>query len=185
MANEYETLKEVILTGESEGLVRLKENKIEYIAQQKSYKITDPEEHVRVTFYLELIKKYQYPKERIDLEVLVPRRKPEDKADIVVYEDDDKKKPYLVVECKKDGVSTAEIIQAEEQAIGNANSLRAKYSILVAGSVRIARDIGGFPQQEREKNIIADIPIRYGKVVKYLYKKGGPKDKDDPNKELK
>src|SRR3972149_10422386 len=130
MANEYETLKEVILTGESEGLVRLKENKIEYIAQQKSYKITDPEEHVRVTFYLELIKKYQYTKERIDLEVLVPRRKPEDKADIVVYEDDDKKKPYLVVECKKDGVSPPEISQADEQAIGNANSLRAKYSIL-------------------------------------------------------
>ena len=185
MSNEYETLKEVIVTGENEGLIRLKENKIEYIAQQKSYKFTDPEEPIRAAFYLELIKKYQYPKERIDLEVLVPRRKPEDKADIVVYEDDDKKKPYLVVECKKDGISPAEINQADEQAIGNANSLRAKYSILVAGSIRIARDIGGFPQQEREKNIIADIPVRYGKVVKYLYKKGGPKDKDDPNKELK
>ncbi|MGH7799193.1 MAG: type I restriction enzyme HsdR N-terminal domain-containing protein [Thermodesulfobacteriota bacterium] len=140
MANEYETLKEIIVTGESEGLIRLKENKIEYIAQQKSYKITDPEEPVRVTFYLELIKKYQYPKERIDLEVLVPRRKPEDKADIVVYEDDDKKKPYLVVECKKDGISPLEISQADEQGIGNANSLRAKYSILVAGNIRIARD---------------------------------------------
>ena len=185
MSNEYETLKEAIVTGESEGLIRLKENKIEYIAQQKSYKFTDPEEPVRVTFYLELIKKYQYPKERIDLEVLVPRRKPEDKADIVVYEDDDKKKPYLVVECKKDGISPAEISQADEQAIGNANSLRAKYSILVAGSVRIARDIVGFLQQEREKNVIADIPVRYGKVVKYLYKKGGPKDKDDPSRELK
>lgn len=75
MPNEYETIKEVIVTGESEGLIRLKENKIDYITQRKSYKLTDPEEHVRVTFYLELIKKYQYPKERIDLEVLVPRRK--------------------------------------------------------------------------------------------------------------
>lgn len=188
MANEYEIpkeLKELIAIGEKEGFFRVRENKIEYIAQQKSYKLSDPEEHVRAAFYLELIKRYQYSKEQIDLEVLVPRRKPEDKADIVIYEDDNKKKPYLVVECKKDGILPAEINQADEQAIGNANSLRAKYSILVAGNVRVARDIAGYPQQEREKNIIADIPIRYGKVVKYAYKKGGPKDRDDPSKELK
>ena len=141
---------------------------------KKSYNITDPEEQVRVSFYYELIKKYQYPKERIDLEVIVPRREPTDKADIVVYEDDEKKKPYIVVECKKDGISQAEIKQAIEQAFGNANSLRSKYTILVAGNVRIAFDIANFPSEEREKNIIADIPVRYGKVIKFKYKKGDP-----------
>jgi type I restriction enzyme M protein len=90
----------------------------------------------------------------------------------VVYEDDEKKKPYIVVECKKDGISQAEMKQAIEQAFGNANSLRSKYTILVAGNVRIAFDIANFPPEEREKNIIADIPVRYGKVIKFKYKKG-------------
>ena len=182
---EYQPTEDVLKTGEEQGFFQVSEGRVKYLYIGKSYKITHPEEHVRATFYLELIKKYQYSKERIDLEVPVPRRKPEDKADIVVYEDENKKKPYIVVECKKDGISPAEISQADEQAIGNANSLRAKYSILVAGNVRIARDIAGYPPREREKNIIADIPIRYGKVVKYAYKKGGTKDKDDPSKELK
>jgi type I restriction enzyme M protein len=177
MVAEYKELKESIVAelielGEKEGLLKISGKKIEYLAVKKSYNITDPEEQVRVSFYYELTKKYQYPKERIDLEVLVPRREPTDKADIVVYEDDEKKKPYIVVECKKDGISQAEIKQAIEQAFGNANSLRSKYTILVAGNVKIAFDITNFSPKEREKNIIADIPVRYGKVIKFKYRKG-------------
>jgi len=187
MANEHEIpnkIEEIIEIGEKEGFLRIKGNKVEYIAQGKSYKITDPEEWVRVAFYLELVKKYQYPKERIDLEVSVKGEK-RPAADIVVYEDDEKKRPYIVAECKKDGISQAEIKQAIEEGIPNAHYLKSKYAIVVAGNVRIAFDIANFPPQEREKNIIADIPVRYGKVVKYVYEKGGPKDKDDPSKELK
>jgi len=164
--------EELIEIGEKEGLFKVSGKKIEYLTVKKSYNFTDPEEQVRGIFYYELVKKYQYPKERIDLEVIVPRREPTDKADIVVYEDDEKKKPYIVVECKKDGISQAEIKQAIEQAFGNANSLRSKYTILVAGNVRIAFDIANFPPEEREKNIIADIPVRYGKLIKFKYKKG-------------
>jgi type I restriction enzyme M protein len=179
MVAEYKDLKEsvvgeVIEIGEKDGLFKVSGKKIEYLTVKKSYNFTDPEEQVRVSFYYELIKKYQYPKELIDLEVIVPRREPTDKADIVVYEDDERKKPYIVVECKKDGISQAEIKQAIEQAFGNANSLRSKYTILVAGNVRIAFDVANFPPEEREKNIIADIPIRYGKVIKFKYKKGDP-----------
>ena len=179
MVAEYKELKESIVAelieiGEKEGLFKISGKKIEYLAVKKTYNISDPEEQVRVSFYYELIKKYQYPKERIDLEVIVPRREPTDKADIVVYEDDEKKKPYIVVECKKDGISQAEIKQAIEQAFGNANSLRSKYTVLVAGNVRIAFDVPNFSPKEREKNIIADIPIRYGKVIKFKYKKGDP-----------
>lgn len=184
MTIEYIIPKEIIETGEKEGLFRIKENKIEYLYLKKSYKISDPEEHVRAAFYLELIQKYQYPKERIDLEVSVKGEK-RPAADVVVYEDDEKKKPYIVVECKKDGISQAEIKQAIEEGIPNAHYLKSKYAIIVAGNVRVAFDIGNFPPQEREKNIIADIPVRYGKVVKYVYKKGGPTDKNDPTKELK
>ena len=106
MVAEYKDLKEsvvgeIIEIGEKDGLFKVSGKKVEYLTVKKSYNIADPEEQVRVSFYYELIKKYQYPKERIDLEVIVPRREPTDKADIVVYEDDEKKKPYIVVECKK------------------------------------------------------------------------------------
>lgn len=151
-------------------------NRISYKTREgiKSYPLNKPEEQVRAEFYSELIYKYKYEPKRIGLEVEVPRRKPTDWADIVVYEDDDGKKPYIVVECKRDGISEAEIKQAIEQVFGNANSLRSKYAIVVAGSVRIAFDIANYPPSERENNIISDIPIRYGKVPKYTFKKGAP-----------
>jgi len=163
---------EEFYNAQERGLIAFHENKIEYCTIKKRYKATNPEEAVRLAFYLELIDRYKYPKERIDLEVEVPGRTPNIQADIVVFEDDPKKKPYIVVECKRDGISPAELDQAEKQAIGNANALRSKYCILVAGTIKIARDVAGFPQEEREKNIIADIPIRYGKVIKYRYRKG-------------
>lgn len=126
-----------------------------------------PEEKVRASYFAELILDYGYPNKRIDIEVIVPRRKPEDRADIVVYEDDELKKPYLVVECKKDGITDAEFKQAIEQAFGNANSLRAKFASVIAGITKTTFDIAGFKPSEREKNVISDIPIKYGKTPKY------------------
>ena len=73
-------------------------------------------------------------KEKIDIEVKVERRIPDDRADIVVYEDEELKTPYLVVETKRDGITDSEFTQAIEQAFGNANSKRAKYAIVVAGN---------------------------------------------------
>lgn len=37
----------------------------------------------------------------IKIEVTVPDRLPTDRADIVVFRDDEYKRPYAVVECKK------------------------------------------------------------------------------------
>ena len=172
--NESEYLKKAIEDKYIE--IDAIKNRISYKTREgiKSYPFSKPEEKVRAEFYSELIYKYKYEPKRIGLEVEVPRRKPSDWADIVVYEDDNGKKPYIVVECKRDGISEAEIKQAIEQVFGNANSLRAKYAIMVAGSVRIAFDVANYPPNEREKNIVSDIPIRYGKVPKYTYKKGAP-----------
>jgi type I restriction enzyme M protein len=164
--------KEYITAGEQKGFILQESGKVKYQATGKSYNFSDPEEKVRASFYVELIQKYKYLEKRLDTEVVVPRRTPSDSADIVVYEDDEQKKPYIVVECKKDGISQSEINQSIEQAFGNANSLRAKYAIVVAGNVRIAFDVAGFNPRERDKNIISDIPIRYGKITKYKYKKG-------------
>jgi type I restriction enzyme M protein len=137
----------------------------------------NPEETIRAAYFAELVLDYLYPKTRIDIEVTVPRRTPEDRADIVVY--DDKDTEFLVVECKKDGITDAEFKQAIEQAFGNANSMRAKYAAVVAGNTRTAFDLAGFKPSEREKNVIADIPTKYGKAPKYKFIKG------DPEKDLK
>lgn len=147
---------------------------IYHCSRDYSTSFKNPEEKVRAAYFSELVLDYQYPKERINFEVIVPRRTPEDRADIVVYEDDELKKPYLVVECKKDGISDAEFKQAIEQVFGNANSLRAKYAIVVAGTTRTAFDVAGFKPSEREKNVISDIPKKYGKAPRYRFIKGDP-----------
>ena len=85
---------------------------IHYIAPDKKYRFSDPEEKVRAGYYVELIERYQYPETRISLEVKVPKRTPSDFADLVIFQDDDKQIPYIVIECKKDGISEAEFDQA-------------------------------------------------------------------------
>ncbi len=138
----------------------------------KSYRLTDPEELVRASFFTQLILDYKYPIEKVALEVTVPRRTPNDWADIVIYEDEDMKKPYLVVECKKDGVTETEFDQAIEQVFGNANSIKSKLAIVVAGNRKRAFDVSNYASMERIKNIIADIPERYGKIPVFKYIKG-------------
>ncbi|MFQ6065863.1 MAG: type I restriction enzyme HsdR N-terminal domain-containing protein [bacterium] len=160
---------------EEGGYLKIRGNQVTYLASKITRNITKPEEKVRAEYYLELIKK-GYPDTRIQPNWKVPGRRPDVFADLVVFEDDEKKKPYLVVECKPDGISQAEINQAIEQVFGYANSLRAKYAIVVAGTVRIAFDVAGFEPSERQRNIIADIPKRYGKVVKYRFRKGDPEN---------
>lgn len=172
---------EKIGEGINEGLLVLSpdKSKITYnCAITYTDNFRDPEEKVRAVLFVQLIKDYEYQKSRIKLEVEVPRRIPSDRADIVIYEDDELKIPFVVIECKKDGISEAEYKQAIEQAFGNANSLRAKYAAVVAGTTRTVFDVAGFKPGEREKNVIADIPKRYGKVPKYRFIKG------EPDKEL-
>ncbi len=168
--------------GKQEGLITLTDDnaRITYhCSREYSTSFKNPEETVRASYFVELVLDYQYPKNQIDIEVTVPRRTPEDRADIVIYEDEDLKTPYLVVECKKDGITDAEFKQAIEQAFGNANSLRAKFATVVAGTTKTAFDIAGFKPSEREKNVIADIPVKYGRTPKYRFIKG------EEGKELK
>ena len=151
--------------------------KIIYVSSDNhSENYNDPEEKVRAEFWAELIYKYDYPASRIKIEVTVPDRLPTDRADIVVFKDDDCKRPYTVVECKKDGVTDAEFAQAIEQGVGNATwvKLRAEYVVIVAGGTRRVLDVSDkFGAMEREKNILADLPKAYGKPQEFRFYKGG------------
>jgi type I restriction enzyme M protein len=164
-----------IQRGIDQGIIDLStdQSKITYhCSRDYTTGFKNPEEKVRASYFTELVLDYNYPNNKIDFEVIVPRRKPEDKADIVVYEDEELKKPYLVVECKKNGITDAEFKQAIEQVFGNANSLRGKFATVVAGTTKTAFDVAGFKPTEREKNVISDIPKKYGKTPKYRFVKG-------------
>ena len=171
-----------IKNGVEKGFIKISDDGVKvayHCCRDFTRNFKNPEEKVRASYFTELIEIYCYPRERIDLEVSVPRRTPEDWADMVIYEDDELKKPYIVIECKRDGITDAEFKQAIEQAFGNANSLRGKFAAVIAGTTRTAFDVAGFKSSEREKNVISDIPIKYGKTPKFKFVKG------DKNKELK
>ena len=156
-----------------------KAQRIHYVAASHSERWSDPEEKVRAEFWAELIYKYQYRPERMRFEVKVPRRTPHDLADIVVYgdKDDELKSPWFVFECKRADASDAEFAQAIEQACGNRASLGANYAGTIAGLTRRLLRFDKFPSGERDKNIMTDIPIRYGKPPAWrFYKNENGKD---------
>lgn len=149
--------------------------KVVYTAVNRSERWSDPEEKVRAEFYAELIYRYGYSPDRIGIEITVPDRSPNDFADLVVFRDDERKKPFAVIECKKEAVSDAEFAQAVEQAWGNGNAhkFRAAYVGVVAGATRRFLDCADkFGALERDKNVIADLPANYGKPPEYKYRKG-------------
>lgn len=154
--------------------------KIEYITSERhTENYEDPEEKVRACFFAELIYQYEYPANRIKVEVVVPDRLPTDRADIVVFSDDECKRPYAVVECKKEGVTDAEFNQAIEQGVGNATwvKLRAEYVVIIAGGTRRVLDVSDkFGALEREQNILADLPHAYGKPQEFRFYKGTEND---------
>ena len=123
-------LEQAIADGHAEITGEGKNQRNHYIDADHSERWSDPEEKVRAEFWAELIYKYHYRPERIRFEVKVPRRTPNDRADVVIYaaDDDELKSPWFVFECKRPDVSDAEFAQAIEQACGNRASLGATYA---------------------------------------------------------
>ena len=162
--------------GQQKGYIQIlnEGTTIHYIVPNKRYRFKDPEEQVRARYYVELIERYQYSENAMGLEVTVPRRTPSDSADLVVFRDDDCLTPFIVVECKKDRISEAEFNQAIEQVFGNCNSLSGDYAAVVAGHTRRFFEVNGYQPLERVQNIIADVPVRYGSVSEWRYRKSDP-----------
>jgi type I restriction enzyme M protein len=172
-------LSQAINDGHSKFTGEGKAQRIVYLAINHSERYSDPEEQVRAEFWAELIYRYGYEPVRIGVEITVPDRTPKDAADIVVFHDDARTRPYAVIECKADGISDAEFAQAVEQACGNGTwaKLRASYVGVVAGATRRFLDFSDkYGAMEREKNIVADLPVQYGKPEEFKYRKGGPLD---------
>jgi type I restriction enzyme M protein len=156
-----------------------KKTRITYVSVARTEIFDDPEEHVRAEFWAELIYRYDYEPARIGIEITIPDRTPKDAADIVIFKDDDRKDPFAVIECKRDGITDTEFEQAVEQAAGNGTwaKFRASYVGVVAGLTRRFLDFTGkYGALERERNIVADLPAGYGAPEEFTYRKGGPLD---------
>ncbi len=161
--------------------------KITYVAINRTEKYADPEEKVRAEYWAELIYRYGYEPNRIRVEVTVPDRTPRDIADLVVFRDDERKRPYAVIECKRDDITDSEFDQAVEQACGNGAwaKFRANFVGVVAGQTRRFLDFSPkYGILEREANIVADLPQQYGKPEKFRFWKGTQNDISDVTKEV-
>jgi type I restriction enzyme M protein len=139
-----------------------------------------PEERIRLQMLHKLINLYSYPKERIEIEVPVRFKefeKPK-RADIVVFYDEKKKKPFIVVELKTD------FKKADTEAKKYAVILRAEYCLASDGiQEKSYKIVDRYPETAEEY----PLPIAYGKVVEYKYIKGDKKwdIKDQTLKDLK
>ena len=176
LAENDPNVKELI----ARGLISIEGARITYnLNQSKSYPWTDPEEWVRARTIAFLVIEKGYPANRMKTEVRVPRRTPNDLADIVVFKDDKCRSPYLVVENKADGQNRRSRKQAVEQAFGNANSLRSLFALYDEGSISITFDVANHPAQERETNRLGDrsaVPEQYGNAPKYTLIAGTQND---------
>ena len=170
--NEAES-NEFIIKAISRGIIEIRGDRISYnIRQKKSYTWTDPEEWVRAYCISFLVLEKGYPSNRIKTEVKVPRRTPNDWADIVVYRDDACKTPYIVVECKASGQSQTNKNQGVEQLFGNSNSLRSELALYEEYEESIFYDIENYPAEERADNIKGTrdvVPEQYGEVSEFTF----------------
>lgn len=175
-AEQHPTVEEAV----SRGLVEFKKSRVYYsLYRRVSYDWSNPEEWARCVTFARLVLEKDYPPDRIAMEVSVPRRTPSDAADIVVYRDDGRKEPYLVVENKAAGQTDENRKQGIEQLFGNANSLRAPLGLYDEYSRTVLFDVENFPSMEREKNRkgnIDAVPEQYGDVPTYTYIAGSGTD---------
>lgn len=150
------------------------EKYVAYVAQNKKFRLSDPEELVRAIAYVSLILDYGYSGDQIAVEFTVPHRIPNIHSDIVVFKDKAKKTPFIVVECKREEASQGELDQAVEQGFGYANSLKADFMWMTSNIRNDYFKLTGYGGAERIENRIADLP-KEGKdeASRAKYTKGG------------
>lgn len=170
------------------GVLAIEGQRIRYrLAQERSERWSDPEEWVRAYTIAYLVIRKGYPANRIKLEVTVPRRLPSDRADIVVYTQDDCRHIYLAVECKAANQTDRERAQGIEQAFGNGIVLEAPFVLYDEGveSALFVRGANtGYGPLERDANrrgSRSNLPEQYGNAPVYSLVAGTNEDIAPPS----
>lgn len=150
--------------------IDIEKNKITYKNLRnwdKRYKFSDPEEQVRADYFVDLVTKYQYEPENIDLEVEMPKRVPNQFADLVIYEPYVENK-YFVIEFKRSDITDNEFEQSVKQGIWNGRILKAKYYGSIAWTTM------RFFEDWKDNNLddaFYSIPVKYGHPETWKYTK--------------
>ncbi len=173
----------IIEKGIKKGLIKFDNDRkyITYIYQNKRRNYQNPEEKVQAESFLKLIIDYGYSEEQIKQFVTVKMGSTSKEADIIVYKDTECTKPYIIVECKQEGVSELEFIQAIKQAESYAYAISGtvKYILISSG---IKNETFLIDKNSNIKQTTPDIP-RCGakKIQKYKFAKGGKKQNEEVN----
>lgn len=169
-------------TGIARGLIKINEDnsRITYIYQNKTYNYKNPEEKVRAESYVQLVSDYGYAPKRIAVEREVQMGVAKKSADLIVFDDDARTAPYIVVECKKEEASDSEYNLGIDEGFSYAVALRASFLWVTSKILDSYYDVSSHPALERDKNQIADIP-RFGKteLSRAKFYKGGIDENGD------
>lgn len=162
--------------GLRQKLIRFEDDRkyVVYVDQGKRRRYDAPEEQVQVEAYLKLVLHYKYPATRIRCYVPVQIGSSTREADLIVYADDKRQSPLIVVECKAPDVSELEFLRARDQAhsyavaegaryLWTTTSLKDAYHALSAGKPKALVSIPDIPQ------------CGVTKLAAYKFAKGGGK----------
>lgn len=133
-------------------------------------KLENPEEFVQATAFLRLVIEYNYSPLNISVNESVQEGSSTKEADIVVYNENNKK-VLIVVECKKDDINERQFQVAIDQAYSYAHALASRFVWVTSGIRDEYFEIVEMYPVERIS--ISDIPKKDGKVERYKYVKGG------------
>ena len=158
---------------------------INHIPINRTEGYADSEAKIAAEYLAELIHRYGYKQSCIELEVKVPDQM--SMADLVIFHDDEPRRPYAIIEFKHGGITDAELDRAIERVCnyGTSSKFRANFVGVVAGWTRRFFDLS--PRDgslERGTNIIADLPRRYGKPEKFRFRKGTDEDMSPVSEEV-
>lgn len=166
---------DILRQAEAKNLIAFDDERkyITYIYQNKKRNFQHSEEKVQAETFCRLILEYGYAERRIELFVPVKMGVSDKEADFVVYHDDEREKPYIVVECKSPDVSEMEFKEAVKQANSYAHAIAGttKYIWVTKGN---KEEFYRFDKEKNKLTIESNIPY-FGEtgVKKYRFAKGG------------
>ena len=165
---------DLISEGIKQKLIRLEDDGkyIVYLHQEKRRNYSNPEEKVQAESFLSLVLIYKYPVKRIRQFVAVQMGSETKEADIIVYDDDALKSPFIVTECKKPDVSELEFRRAADQAVSYAVAEGARYVWVTS---KLKNEYFEIPAKKPKDRItIPDVP-QFGvtELARFKYAVGG------------
>lgn len=191
MAKTKEEIRELLVTplfveGQKSNYISISEKGdityIEYHCKNGAKrKLQNPEEFVQATAFLRLIIEYNYSPLNISVNESVQEGSSTKEADIIVYNDNNKK-ILIVVECKKEDINERQFQIAVDQAYTYAHALAGQYVWVTSGIRNEYFEIVELFPVERIS--ISDIPKKDGKVDRFKYVKGGREPQPGTKAEL-